>query len=711
MTANPVLAESGLPYDLPDFASISDDDFLPAYDVALPAHLAEVRAIADDPEPPTFANTVAALEASGRLLARANSIFFNLEGADSNPRRAEIAQDLAVRLTDHGNSIAMDKALFARIADLHDRRDALGLTEPQRRLLEQRYRDAVRAGAALDDDGQATMREISARLATLTTEFSQRLLDDTNASAVLVDDEAELAGLSSGEIAAARRAASDAGHDTGYLITLELPTSQSSVATLKDPSVRQRVFDASIRRCARGNAADTREMILEIVALRARRAQLLGYANHAEYVIAEETAPDPAAVEKLLRELGVAASAAVERELARSAEAYGGPLGPADVTFALDLAGPAPSDLDTVPASSGPTRSPSAMTADSDSDAESKSPAERFTEYCELDTVLRDGVFATAGALYGLRFVERDDLHGYHPDVRVWEVLQDPSTSSGSGSVGLFLGDFYARPSKRGGAWMNSIVDQSTQLGQRPVIVNVLNLTKPEPGAPCLLTGDQLETLFHEFGHAIHGLLSDVEFVSQSGTSVPRDFVEFPSQVNEMWALHPDVVASYAEHWETGEPAPGELVDAVRASGDTESAHSTFEYLAAAALDLAWHRLAVDEIPHDVEQFEEQALRAAGLYNELIPPRYRSTYFNHVFGGGYSSAYYSYIWSEILDAETEQWFLAGGGPQAALGRAFADAVLSRGDSVDPVAAHAAMLGRPAEIGPLLRRRGLETAAE
>ncbi|GEE03545.1 peptidyl-dipeptidase Dcp [Gordonia spumicola] len=673
---NPVLADSDLPYGLPDFAAISDDDFLPAYDVALAAHLAEVEAIASNAEAATFANTIEALEDSGRALARANGIFFNLEGPDSNPQRAQIAQTLAVRLTEHGNAIAMNPELFARIETVHAARETSGLTGPQRRLVEQRHRDAVRAGAALDGDGQARMREWSSRLATLTTDFGQRLLDDTNASAVLFDDVAELAGLSDGEIAAARRAAAAAGHEAGWLIALELPTSQGSVAKLTSPTTRRRVFDASVNRCARGGEHDTRDMIREIVELRARRARLLGYDTHADYTIAEETAPDAQTVAELLRDLGTAAMTAGAAELDRIAG--GRRLDPWDVTYALAA-----------------DQRASGGEVDIDD----------FEQYCELEAVLEDGVFAAAEALYGLTMTPRPDLRGYHPDVRVWEVARD-----GEG-VGLFLGDFYARPSKRGGAWMNNIVDQSRTLGTSPIIVNVSNLTKPEPGEKCLLTLDQLITVFHEFGHAIHGLLSDVDYVSQSGTSVPRDFVEFPSQVNEMWALHPDVVSRYARHHRTGEPAPAGLVDAVLAATATETAHSTIEYLAAAALDLAWHRLGPDEIPTDILAFEARALADAGLASAQIPPRYRSTYFNHVFGGGYSSAYYSYIWSEVLDAETQQWFLAGGGLDRELGRAFADAVLSKGDSVDPVRAHAAMLGRAAQITPLLTRRGLVSAGE
>jgi peptidyl-dipeptidase Dcp len=324
-----------------------------------------------------------------------------------------------------------------------------------------------------------------------------------------------------------------------------------------------------------------------------------------------------------------------------------------------------------------------------------------LSDYLELNAALTNGVFYAAGQLYGLRFVERPNLPTYHPDVRVWQVYDRTNTS-----IGLFLGDFFARPSKRGGAWMNNFVDQSLLLETRPVIVNVLNLTKPEEGQPCLLTMDQLTTLFHEFGHALHGLLSTVKYPSQSGTSVPRDFVEFPSQVNEMWALHPQVLRQYAKHHKTGQPIPQELADAARASADVDSAHGTIEYLAAAILDMAWHRVTVDDTITDVEAFEKAALAKAGASADLIPPRYRTAYFNHVFGGGYSAGYYSYIWSEVLDAETEQWFLAGGGLTAELGGKFAEATLSRGDSVDPIAAHQELLGRPAEIEPLLRRRGL-----
>ncbi|WP_425459414.1 M3 family metallopeptidase [Gordonia oryzae] len=677
---NPVLAHSDLPHGLPDFASISDEDFLPAFTEAMGTHLDEIAAIADNPQPPTFANTVEALELSGRDLARAAGVFFNLVGADTNPRRNEISQELSTRLTDHANAIAMNPALFARISDVYGRADQVAMTEPQRRLLHKSYRDAVRAGAGLDASGQTQMREISSRLAYLTTTFSQKILDDTNASAVFVDDVSRLDGLGAGQIASARRAAAEAGHESGYLISLELPTSQSVLTELSDPRTRQRIFDASISRCARGNEFDTRELLREIVVLRARRAQLLGYRDHADYVIAEQTAPDATAVEQLLTELIGSASAAGGREIAALTEFARGidpdvRIGAADLTYWLARQRHSHSEVD----------------------------LDAFADYCELDTVITRGVFYAAGVLYGLSFTERPDLRAYHPDVRIWEVFDESGDS-----IGLFLGDYFARPSKRGGAWMNNIVDQSSRLASQPVIVNVLNIPKPDAGQPALLSIDQLTTLFHEFGHALHGLLSAVEYPSQSGTSVPRDFVEFPSQVNEMWALHPDVLANYARHHETGEPIPAELADAARANAGADTAHGTVEYLAASALDLAWHRLSVAdaEAVDDVEAFESDALRAAGLGTDLIPPRYRSAYFNHIFGGGYSAGYYSYIWSEVLDAETEQWFLAKGGLRRENGARFAASTLSRGNSVEPLSPHVLLIGHQPDIGPLMRRRGL-----
>nr|WP_212763126.1 M3 family metallopeptidase [Gordonia araii] len=669
-----------MPYGLPDFSSISDADFLPAFIEAMAAHRAEVEAIIADPDEPSFTNTVLALEKSGQALARAQRVFYGVLGPDATPSRNDIAAELAPKLAEHYSAIATDARLFERVSAVWERRDDLALEVDEYRLLDKRYRDAVRSGAALDDAGRDEMRRIIARLADLTTEFGRLVLDEANASAVAFDDESELDGLSPGALAAARTKARDAGRD-GYLVALELPTSQASVAELADPAARRRVFDASLGRGSRGNEFDTTGLIAEIVALRARRAELLGYADHAAYVIAEETAPDVDAVEDLLRRFAgaVAPAAAAEEEALR--ELAGDEFDAAGYTYWL----------------ARHQRSQAAADIDA------------FAQYCGLDRVLRDGVFFAARRLYGLTFTERDDLAGYHPEVRVFEVFD-----AGGRGIGLYLADLYARPTKRGGAWMTSFVDQSRELGERPVVVNVLNIPKPDDGQPTLLSIDQLMTLFHEFGHALHGLLSDVRFASQSGTSVPRDFVEFPSQVNEHWALHPDVVANYARHVETGEQAPADLVEQVRATSGTEPAHATVEYLGAAIIDLGWHRLSTAQIdaldlprsPDAWSSVESRALNALGAGNPHIPPRYLSPYFNHIFAGGYSSAYYAYIWSEVLDAATREWFDANGGLSAELGGRFAELVLSKGDSVDPLAAHRELIGGTADVAPLLRRRGL-----
>ncbi|MBE7160896.1 MAG: M3 family peptidase, partial [Williamsia herbipolensis] len=489
--ANPALTPSSLPHGLPDFAAVSDDDLLPAFTEAMATHLAEVEFIAKDPAAPTFANTVEALERSGQDLARVAGIFFTVVGADSTPERNRIATELAPRLSDHGNTIALDPRLFAKISDLHARRDELGLDEPSLRLLDKRFREAVRAGAGLDEDGQRQMREISARLSVLTTTFSQHVLDGSNDAAVHVVEEAALDGLSPASIAAAADAAREAGHEEGYLLSIELPTSQSTLTSLTDPATRAAVFEASTTRGARGGEYDTRAIVVEIASLRARRARLLGYRDHAEFEIAEQTAPDADAVESVLRDLVAAAMRAGGRELTRLRGLAGEEVGPADLTWWL----------------ARERRQTSAVSLDD------------FSDFCSLDTVLTDGVFYAAGQLYGLRFVERGDLAGYHPDVRVWEVFDGAGVS-----VGLYLGDFFARRSKRGGAWMNNVVDQSQLLGNQPIVVNVCNFTKPRPGEPCLLDFDQLTTLFHEFGHALHGLLSQVRYPGQSGTMVRRDF-------------------------------------------------------------------------------------------------------------------------------------------------------------------------------------------
>ena len=671
MSDNPFLHESDLPYQLPDYRRIADEHYAPAFDAGMAEQRAEVEAIVTNPEPATFENTVAALERSGRILDRVSTVFFSRASAHTNVAIEGLQAEIAPRLAAHRDAIALDPRLFDRLRDLHGRREDL---DPEaRRLLEKLVDEAVRDGAGLDETGKTRLRALNARISTLSTAFGSHLLADTNAAAVVVDDPARLDGLSSGAVSAAAGAAAARGKD-GHLLTLVLPTSQPALASLTDRSLREELFRASTTRGARGGEHDTRAILSELAALRAERAQLLGFRDHASYVAADSTAGSVDAVRGLLADLVPPAVANAKAEAAELQEVAGDePLEPWDWSFHAERVRKERFAVDTA----------------------------ALRPYLELDRVLHDGVFHAAGALYGLRFVERDDLAMYHDDVRVWEVSDD------TGPLGLYGADFYARDSKRGGAWMNALVSQSRLLGQRPVVMNTLNIPRPADGEPTLMTFDEVTTLFHEFGHALHGLLSDVTYPRFSGTSVPRDFVEFPSQVNEMWSLWPEVLAGYARHHETGEPMPAELVEKMVAGRAYGEGFATTEYLAAAVLDQAWHTLTGDVPTADeVQDFEARALADAGIALDTVPPRYRSTYFNHVFAGGYSAGYYSYIWSEVLDADTVEWFTENGGLRRENGDAFRTALLSRGGAVEPMEAYRAFRGRDPEIAPLLARRGL-----
>ncbi len=670
MSPNPLLVPSPLPFGFPDFTGIREEHFAEAFAVATAEQRAEVAAITAQPGPPTFDDTVVALERSGAALRRVSAVFSVLVGSLSTPGIRELEVRVAPQLAAHADAITLDPALFARLDALFGARHELHLDPESLRLLERRHRDAVRAGARLDPAEQDRLRAVNAELSALSAEFGARLLADTNAAAVVVDDPAQLDGLSPDAVSAAARAAQARGHPGRWLLPLVLPTGQPALAALTDRALRERLYRASISRGARGDAHDTRALVRRITALRAERAGLLGHPHHASWVIEVGTAGTVEAVEAVLGALVAPAVRNAGAEAAELAAVAGHPIEPWDRAFY-------------------------ARRVRRGSDAEAMRP------YLELERVLRDGVFAAAGELYGLRFAERHDLPVHHPEVRVFHVERDGEP------VGLFVADHYARETKRGGAWMNSFVVQSRLLGTRPVVLNTLNLTRPADGEPTLLTAAEVVTLFHEFGHALHGLLSDVTYPTFAGTGVPRDFVEFPSQVNEMWLREPAVVARYARHHATGEPPPADLVARLTdpAPGFGEG-WATTEYLAAALLDLAWHRLAPGEEVDDVEAFEADALRAAGVATPTAPPRYRSAYFNHVFAGAYSAAYYSYIWSEVLDADTVEWFREHGGLLRRNGEAFRRALLARGGSVDPMEAYRAFRGRDPEIGPLLARRGL-----
>ncbi|GAA1192590.1 M3 family metallopeptidase [Prauserella alba] len=681
MTDNPLLAPSDLPYGLPPFDRISDEHFLPAFEAAFAEHRAEIAAISDDPEPPSFENTIVALECSGQLLHRVSQILFNLTAAEATDARREVQTEVAPRLAAHSDEIHLNAALFARVDAVHARRGELDLTPEQDWLLHRTHIAFRRAGADLPEDKQSRLRELNEELSRLETRFQDNLLADTNDLAVLVSTRDELAGLSEDAVAAAAEAATARGEDGTYLLTLGLPSAQPVLASLENRELRERVFRASVSRAGRGGDHDNKDVLATIARLRAERAAVLGYAHHAAYAIEDQTAGSADAAVSMLERLAPAAVANANAEAAElqeelAADGVEGDLQPWDWAYYAERVRKRKYDID---------------------DA-------ALRPYFELERVLVDGVFHAAGKLYGLTFSERRDLSGYHPDVRVWEVFD-----AGGEPLGLYLGDYFTRDAKRGGAWMNNLVEQSRLLGQRPVVVNNLNITKPPEGEPALLTYDEVTTLFHEFGHALHGLVSDVEYQSLEGTNVPRDFVEFPSQVNEMWALWPEVLANYARHHRTGEPLPPETAAKLEEASRYGEGFRTTEYLAASLLDLAWHTLGPDAEVDDVDRFEAEALQKAGVALTTIPPRYRSTYFAHVFSNSYAAGYYSYIWSEVLDAESVEWFRASGGLTRENGDRFRAELLAKGGSVDVMEAFRAFRGRDPELRPLLERRGLTAA--
>lgn len=674
MTTNPFLSPSTLPYELPPFAEIRDEHYLPALERGLAEHLAEVEAIAADPQPPTFDNTLVALERSGALLARVRAAFANQAAAHVTPLVREIEPKVSALLAEHDDAIHLNAALFARIKALHDVRATLGLDAESLRLLERYHTGFVRAGAELSDEGRERLRALNADIAAAETAFGQNVLAATRDSALVLDDPARLAGLSPDEIAAAAENGRALGHEGRWVLSLKNFSNQPELASLEDREVRRRLLAASLDRAQDTNGP----LAVRLATLRAERAALLGYDSHAAYVVADRTAGSTEAVTELLNRLVPPAVANAEREAEALTQLAGGPIEAWDWAYWSD-----------------------------------RLRAERYAvdeaslrPYFELERVLRDGVFHAAHEVYGITVTERPDLPGYHPDVRVYEVFD----ADGS-QLGLFLADFYARPTKRGGAWMNSLVDQSHLLGKRPVVVNNHNIPRPAPGEPTLLTFTQVDTLFHEFGHALHGLFSAVRYPFFSGTAVPSDFVEFPSQVNEMWSLWPEVLQRYAVHHETGEPMPADVVARMKQAAQFGQGFKTVEYLAATLLDWAWHTLPAGADPGDALAFEAKALQEAGLAVPAIPPRYRTTYFQHIFSSQYSAGYYSYIWSEVLDADTVDWFASHGGMTRDNGDTFRRELLGRGGSVDPMAAFAAVRGRGPDVEPLLVRRGLTAAGQ
>ncbi len=678
-STNPLLSASTLPFQAPPFDRIKDSDYLPAFNEGMKQHLAEVRRIADNPEPATFDNTIEALERSGETLNRVSRIFFGLVQADTNDARQKIQEEVAPRLAEHQDEINLDPKLFARIKTVYDQRDALGLDPVQKRLVERDYQEFVRAGAQLNDADKASLRKLNVEETTLATQFHTRLVAATAAGAVVVDDKAKLAGLDEDAINTAAADAKDRKLDGKYVLPLQNTTQQPVLASLSDRDQRAAVLKASETRAEKGDANDTRQTVQRLAQLRAQKAKLLGFDNYAAYSLADQMAKTPAAALKLLTDTVPAATAKARGEIAEmqkviDAQKGGFKLAASDWDFYAEQVRKAQYDLD----------------------------ESQIKPYFEMDNVLQNGVFYAATQLYGITFKPRTDIPTYHPDMKVYEVFDKDDTS-----LALFYTDYFKRDSKSGGAWMDVFVEQDGLTGAKPVVYNVCNFTKPAAGQPALLSFDDVTTMFHEFGHALHGMFSKVKYPSIAGTSTSRDFVEFPSQFNEHWALDPKVFANYAKNYKTGEPMPQALVDKILKARTFNQGYATTEYLSAALLDLAWHTQPADAPLQDVAPFEAAALKKYKVDLAQVPPRYRTTYFDHIWGGGYSAGYYAYFWAEVLDHDTFEWFKEHGGLTPENGQVFRDKILSRGNSVELADLYREFRGKDPSVEPLLVNRGLK----
>ncbi|MDC0598876.1 M3 family metallopeptidase [Gammaproteobacteria bacterium] len=679
VTENPFFSSSPLDLSYPQFDLIEDAHYSLAFQAGMVEQLLEIDAIVNYPEAPTFANTLIPLEQSGQILTRVASVFFAMSSAHTNDAINDIEAEIAPLLSAHNDHILLNSALFARVKTLYEQRNTLALDAESIRLIEENYKDFIRAGAQLSDTEKERLRAINTELAELETRFSQNVLAEVNALAIIIDSRAELAGLSDAEIQAAADEAESRDLPGKFVLPLLNTSGQPVLTSLENRALRQRIYETSLSRGNNGSEFDNREILSRTARLRAEKAQLLGFANHADYILQNQTAQTVAAVNQRLAELTPAAVANARREAEDlqamiNAEGNSFELAPWDWAYYAEKVRQARYDFD----------------------------ESQLRPYFELDNVLQNGVFFAANQIYGITFVERHDLPVYQEDVRVFDVFNEDGST-----LAIFILDPYARSSKRGGAWMNSYVAQSALMETQSIVANHLNVTKPPAGEHTLMTFDEVITMFHEFGHALHGMFSDVRYPSFSGTNVPRDFVEYPSQVNEMWAIWPEVLKNYAQHYENGEPMPTDLLDKVLATQKFNQGFATTEYLAASIIDMALHQLDPDQVPsaENLMQFEADALASAGANLSAVPPRYRLTYFSHIMGG-YSAGYYSYIWSEVLDADTVEWFKDNGGMQRGNGQHFRDTLLSRGGSEDALTLFRNFRGAEPNIEPLLERRGL-----
>jgi len=675
---NPLFTASTLQYQAPPFDKIKDTDYQPAIEEGMKQQIAEMDAIANEPAAPTFENTIIPMEKSGATLTRAAKIFFALTASNTNDTIQKTEGEVSPKLAAHQDAIFLNPKLFTRVKAIYDARSSLGTEEQW--LVQRYYKNFVRAGALLSEADKEKLKALNQEESKLSTDYRNHILADTDASAVVVDSKAELAGMSDADIAAAAQRAEEKKMEGKYVIALQNTTQQPALSTLKNRALREKIFKASVSRGNHGGPNDTKAIVERLGQLRAEKAKLLGYPTYAAYSLDDQMAKTPQNAIKLMTEMVPGAtgkSLADAAEMQKLVRKEGGKfkLAAWDWNFYAEKVRKAKYNLN---------------------EAEVK-------PYFLLDTVLHDGVFYAANQMYGLTFKERHDMPVYQPDVRVFEVFDADGKS-----FALWYADYYQRPNKSGGAWMDSFVDQSGLLGTHPVVFNVCNFTKPAAGQPALLSFDDVNTMFHEFGHALHGMFSNVKYPTVAGTNVPRDFVEFPSQFNEHWALEPRVFANYAKHYQTGAPMPQALVDKIKSSRKFNQGYALTEYLAAALLDMAWHTLAPGAPIQDVNTFEPASLKKYKIDLPHVPPRYHTTYFSHIWGGGYSAGYYAYLWSELIDDDAYYWFKENGGMTRANGQRFRDMVLSRAGSEDPAGMYRAFRGRDPIAEPLLIERGLKS---
>ena len=678
--SNPFYAASTLPFGAPPFDKIKDGDYQPAIEAGMAQQLAEIKKIADNPAAPTFENTLVAMERSGRLLARASAAFNGVNQANTNPVLQKAKTALAPQIAAHHDAIRLDKKLFERIAAIYAKRASLKLDAESLRLVERQYDEFVHSGAKLSDKDKERLKALNKELSSLSDAFSKKLLAATKAGAYTTQEKSALAGLSGAQLAAAAQAAKGRGAD-GYLIPLQNTTQQPVFGSLSVRATREGIFNDSWNRAERGDANDTRDIIARIAQLRAQRARLLGFANHAAWKLEDQMAKTPEAALQFMDALvpvatAKAASEAKDIQDVIDAQKAGFILQAWDWDFYADQVRKAKYDLN---------------------DAEIK-------PYFEIDNVLENGVFFAANQLYGITFKERKDIPVYQPDVRVFEV----SDADGK-PLALFYCDYFKRDNKQGGAWMSEFAGQSKLLGTLPVIYNVANLQKPAPGEPALISFEDVTTMFHEFGHALHGMFSNTRYPTLAGTSTARDFVEFPSQFNEHWAIYPTVFAHYAKHYQTGVPMPDALVAKIKKAKNFAEGYSLTETLAAAELDMQWHVLTADAPLQDPDAFEKQALAKTHLNLPAVPPRYRSSYFSHIWASGYSAGYYAYLWTQMLADDGYQWFDDHGGLSRANGDRFRRMILSRGNTEDLAAMYQAWRGKPPSIDAMMKYRDLAPA--